>query len=872
MDCGERADKIIRRFKKTFFTYARHFDIKISILEHHLPQFMADFPDLGFDHYSSKHTTSPEYARDMHRIILAAEKSRRLHFLNCYYALNFLKIFEDWVEDFSFITRSDVEHAATYSNHMKLLRQRYPKLITSYFEALVSALAEGEYIRFALTNVGALIDQDDIDIGVICLRDDDRAFTDKVVGRLQTQMIRSGLPIHNYLSETIGTQGFAVTIEEYQNFLNERHSDIIVISQLLGAVYLTGDYRLYCKFENEVLERYHFGDPSTNYFHERYLFGAVEEISRLIGQEYDECSFNPKDDAYRLVKLLLSSLKTIYRIRNKNLWEIIHELKLLDHQHRALYEELEEALGFFEACRVVYQITIAQDDMMLCAQMRRNIAKLARVMGYTGQDRADVFLGDYATAIRDLKNTARKIRDEVVQTHLRGSEAGYDDHFHEAIDFDSRSRMLLIQTKDDRAISRILNDSAELKDQHLVTNIENIKVLQQISSRYFKFYLQKMYLRFPTHIEHLTDGDWFQSLHRRLSDAVEGAENYHEKREALINLAVAGFVRLGLGRLGLINIPDVYEQFFTLLDFLLISFVKTCDHHIHAQLSKPEDDGNRPLERLVAIYITGGYGRGEIYNDDIDLIIICHPRLDRKARGLINAFINQLNGFAEQIGATVDQVFGELGPSPFLSIRNIMEIVERNGKSRRHVSYLLQARHLLGDSELDDQFQERLVRELYHHPERHILAVVEAHRERLHEFGEGALNIKEEPGALLDIAGTASALRILLKIDQTNTAAILESARMLMPESAALLNDLRSVLLKLRRLRELYRLTIAPDERLHFNLIQELVTESEFNPFRDMADHAGALETMYHALVQRSNYCIEQIHAAILKRLQINTR
>ena len=72
---------------------------------------------------------------------------------------------------------------------------------------------------------------------------------------------------------------------------------------------LTGEFRAYTRFEEEILERYHFGDPTTNHYHESYLFGLLEEIQRLIDQPFRVEEFNPKQDEYRLINLRLSGLK-----------------------------------------------------------------------------------------------------------------------------------------------------------------------------------------------------------------------------------------------------------------------------------------------------------------------------------------------------------------------------------------------------------------------------------------------------------------------------------------------------------------------------------------------------------------------------------
>lgn len=859
----ELAHRIIRHYKSEFQSHARHFEAKIMVLEQYLDKLITEFPEFDYE-FQGHEALGPRYfARNMHKIVRKFEERESLPLLNCYFAFNLLRLFADWINELSDITKSDIIHDETYSTHLKLLRLRYPALITSYLDALVNELARGEFVSFAITNVGSLVDQDDIDVGVICLDKMDSTLANRILGRLQTQMLRSGLPLHFYLSETVSDNGFAVTFEEYESFLESQRSDIVVISQLLGGVYLTGDFRVYQLFEDNILERYHFGDPSTNYYHESYLLGAMQEMELIIGQRSDPHVLNPKHDAYRLIKLMLSALKTIYRIRNKNLWQITHELRLLDNVHRSLYERLERGLGFFEACRVVLQTTVVKDDESVPVQQRRHLAKVARVMGYQGQERIEPFLEEYASKLQELRDTASLILRDVIQHHLRGTEIGRSGVLYDYINIDKLALFMFLKNQDEQTIAKAFEqldkNVEERRSRHLV---QKLHALHKVSSRLFKFYLEKLYYHCPTYIEHLNDDAWFRQHRNSIRTELEKPGTFERKRQVLIDAATSEFVRLGLGRMGMTQLPDFYRQFLTFIDHLLIDFLKLCNENLLlTRTAQLRGNGQRDLQNLLAFYVTGGHGRGQIYNDDIDVVILTHPRPDRAARGLINSLINQLNGYIYQFGSKVHLHFCDAQAFQFTTIKAVFDLYEQEPPpTTRYARQILNARFLFGDPELRNSFQQKLMTTLYRDLPRFFTATLMERKKRLVQLDKNQFNIREDEGGLSDLAAVSHILKVRFQIADTNCYSILDRARELIPALASNLDKLKESLFALRRLREIYRLTVAPDDTIRMENMVEVLVDSEFNPFQDFARSPEEMQTSYQKLITQSK---EQVYLVL---------
>ena len=224
----------------------------------------------------------------------------------------------------------------------------------------------------------------------------------------------------------------------------------------------------------------------------------------------------------------------------------------------------------------------------------------------------------------------------------------------------------------------------------------------------------------------------------------------------------------------------------------------------------------------IAVFATGGYGRGEAFGGDFDYIAVARggdPGLKKffgkvlqrvsnamSRRGLHphNRFTGQFNAWVVRLPELID----------YLSERREETFIDE--------AEMLEARFLLGDPALARAFNEQVVgmvlnesRELFI---RDILGELDGRRDRLPNH----LNLKEGRGGLREIHLIMLALRCHAGLKGPMGASSLELVAKDLPGTEPVLRALWETHRELRRARELYRLTVAFDDNIEPEQLEEV--------------------------------------------------
>ncbi|MEL7372606.1 MAG: hypothetical protein AAFN74_27015, partial [Myxococcota bacterium] len=235
----------------------------------------------------------------------------------------------------------------------------------------------------------------------------------------------------------------------------------------------------------------------------------------------------------------------------------------------------------------------------------------------------------------------------------------------------------------------------------------------------------------------------------------------------------------------------------------------------------------------VAVYATGGYGRGEAFGGDWDYIAV----VDEPDRGLKKFFgkvIQRVSAAMTRRGLHPHNRLSDHFNEYVISISELTEYLkQRTPETFIDEAEILEARFFLGDPATDRRFNEE-IRSLVTQTNAPAFiddVLTELRVRRKHP--PVGLNLKLAPGGLREIHLLWLAIRVFAKLPGPLTPDMIGIAAEALPES---LGDLRFLLVanaELRRARELYRLAIAFDDTIE---TQEMVlTAADLAPLR----HAG---------------------------------
>ena len=371
-------------------------------------------------------TAGKRFAKEM-RIIQSVgdTKKQKIDFMGWFYSTQFLLMNIRAIDVLSLNIKLGESRVRVYRQFMKRIGWEFRHLTSIYMENLLRLFIDpAEQPTFAILGVGTRADQDDIDIGVIDDGSGKRYALNQAIGQIQKEMLRHASRLHFYLSESVQTSLFSISIDEYKTFFfGDENNDCILISEMLSAALIFGSKSLFNEFQKQVTDRYYYHKDQNNKYHEGYLRGILGEIRALLGRRIHPDSIHPKDDALRIIKSLAFAGKCISNIHRVNAWDILDTLAQERPERKAEYKILEDTLSFFEIFRFLYQLYVVQDEEIYLHEdpdfMR--LDQVATAMGFQplGVKKAsDFLLVHYYENINKVRQVS-EILIEDYSRHLR---------------------------------------------------------------------------------------------------------------------------------------------------------------------------------------------------------------------------------------------------------------------------------------------------------------------------------------------------------------------------------------------------------------------------------------------------------------------
>ncbi len=222
---------------------------------------------------------------------------------------------------------------------------------------------------------------DDFDIFILLNSTDEdmRSYCDRIVTRMNAELIKRGTLPHYRFADHFGH--YVTLIDELDELLSQDHLDVFIDkSQILGSRMLIGSR----KFEKEFVERI---------IHPHIFSKSQEYISQMVSEvksrHEDRRSLKVKDinvkegiGGLRDIEMVLLIYKAKYALRepvNRKLMNILGEI---DKRYGKDFGILADAFDFLKNVRDIYRLTVSAGDVLRPEYLDR----IARILGYRHSD------------------------------------------------------------------------------------------------------------------------------------------------------------------------------------------------------------------------------------------------------------------------------------------------------------------------------------------------------------------------------------------------------------------------------------------------------------------------------------------------------
>ncbi len=867
---------------------------------------------------------------------IAGDESEKLEFLGCYFALQFLHMNLRLVDIVRLELATGPERWQSGKRLMLEAGRMFRFLTKNYMERLMRIFHEGQPIpAYVILGVGTRADQDDIDMGIIYREPGDVIQLNRAIARLWSEMFKKATRLHFHLSEHVRGGSFSATVDDYEEMLEKGVHNFVIITEMLGAALILGDHQLFDDFRKRITSRFYYSpDQKDNRYHEGYLRGILGEIRSQLTRLKTPKVLNPKEDALRSIKSLLSALKTVYGVDSVNAWDTIDALKEVDTRQKLAYGDLEQALSFFELFRHLYQITVAQDEDINLDEpgIDDMIADIAEIMGFERKgvvSAKDFMLVNYYefldksiaaidTLSADLQKHLHSIsvvrpilsKDIFRPTGYQGNLAEdfirvtkffrgityWDDFLAELNDpsqifynefvrsfrqlpekmqsvlavgyvsgakYDPSSTLKLLviigvraKSDDSKAVFGLLSRAFidELRDlpdvsaslTHMAyafpellniflslidwdsltrfTELARIKpYLQEImplhdqlltlcgihhqSSQFFKRHFVQIMNKYPLYIKNLHYDDRLREISNGFYGRITTVPSLSERMERLGVYYDLEFVRVSLLAMAGAPSEQTDAEFTEFCDNYAQALYELCQQDVHLSLGYSQ----RTYDQF-ALYAAGGHAREQGFDDDYDMIVILDSD-DPDQIEYCNRIIGKMNSEILKRGILTHHRFADHFGSYVVSFAQMAEHLKGSGGDVFvDKSQILGSRLLDGSRQLDFKLEQEIIYPLIFSCAPEYIRQMKAEMMSRHKENdqEECHNIKECCGGLRDIEMLLLMYKTKYKVRDPSIRRFLRRLIEAEPANAARFKYLENHLNFIKKLRDLYRLKVAP--------------------------------------------------------------
>ena len=412
-----------RRLEHRSQELGTHFKRHYLTLERHLPQFL-DALGRNRVHERLDLWRPAGNPRDGFKLVrrIAGESENAITYARTYFSVQHLLIIFAHVDALKLSLASGEKASSAYHRFVVTLGNAFIRLATAYIDYLTGHFSpSSKKLSWALLGVGTLRDQDDIDVALVDDGSQARDCFNTEMSRVAHEMLRSASPLHFYLAEKLQQGSFSIPLDDYVRLVDTEWHDHVLMSEVANTTFLLGDKKVYKEFMCRVVHRYFRERGAENPYHEVFVRGLTGEIRSMLLGHLSDTRIHPKNDALRIIKMLVHVFWSIHGIKDTDPWKVLSTLSKNMGQHRSELKRLRRNLSFLETLRTLFQLFSIQEEEISVYESADVLERVSETMGYSSRGvlRAhQLLLVDYYDHLHSARDVAQSLVEEI-RRHLQ---------------------------------------------------------------------------------------------------------------------------------------------------------------------------------------------------------------------------------------------------------------------------------------------------------------------------------------------------------------------------------------------------------------------------------------------------------------------
>jgi len=382
----------------------------------------------------------------------------------------------------------------------------------------------------------------------------------------------------------------------------------------------------------------------------------------------------------------------------------------------------------------------------------------------------------------------------------------------------------LLQADEMRAFARLVQQPQMVSERTrtALDAMRRVAEAYQGTSRAFSRNLRAVAGAHPAYLDRLGDPAFLEGIGHGLIGLVPLIDDLPKRKEHLLLYYRVQMLRCGLLLLSGRPLDEVNRAYTDFSDLFFRSLYRLARREAEAEAGRRVETRDR-----TAIFTTGGRGREEAFDDDLDMIVVAE-HLSEEGLAFLSRLVARMNHLLTRLGLfphyrMADHFGAYVTPLPQI------EAHLRSDAPDIYVDMteVLELRMIEGSQRTEDRIRHHLIRDILFAERRdYLLGSLRdelAERHGHHEEGDtGPVNVKEHPGGLREIELALLYAKVLHRLDWPVRLDLFERLAGHDPTHAPAFRELHDHFVFLKRLRHLNRVLVATTDTLQPQTLDQL--------------------------------------------------
>lgn len=351
-------------------------------------------------------------------------------------------------------------------------------------------------------------------------------------------------------------------------------------------------------------------------------------------------------------------------------------------------------------------------------------------------------------------------------------------------------------------------------------------------SKYFKRIMHSVLSEKPEYIKYLIDREHLELIGKGTLAKIERTNGLKQKLQNLKFYHDFQLFRMALETLAGASTINLALQYTEFSDKYIRLLFDTCKREIDEKRKNAVETGD-----MLGIFVTGGHGQMQAFDDDYDLIILLNSE-DEEMISYCSSIVQRMHREIIKSGVLPHYNLAQCTKSYVCTFSKLEIILSKNMDDRFILkSQLVGARLVVGSSLLLDIFERDILEPfIFKKKNKFIKDMLKeiATRRKSRKAKADSINLKEDAGGLRDIENLMAILRVLFKAKEHSNFRFLVKLQANLPAYESHFRMLLRSYDFLRKIRNLHRITVTANNSIHLNHLDNIVEHLEVKSKRQL--------------------------------------